>query len=127
MVIIESHFAKLLAEQFKNDMENWYMKPKGKKYDTDKLRFDLIPIHPLRELANVYTIGANKYDDRNWELGINYSRLYAALQRHVTAFWNGEDFDQEDGQHHLASVVWCAFAIMEFQYRNREDLDDRQN
>jgi hypothetical protein len=36
----------------------------GRKYDGDKLRYDLIPVGPLAEVAKVYTIGAKKYADR---------------------------------------------------------------
>jgi len=96
----------------------------GVKYDQNKLRYDLIPVGPLAKLAEVYTIGARKYTDRNWQKGILFSRLYAALQRHANAYWGGEQNDTEDGQHHLASVVWCAFAIMEFENTHLE-LDDR--
>lgn len=96
----------------------------GVKHDTDKLRFDLIPVRPLQELARVFTIGAKKYADRNWEQGLNYGRVYAALQRHAVAWWGGETHDPVDGQHHLASVAWCALALMEFEATHPE-LDDR--
>ena len=96
----------------------------GRKDDQEKLRYDLIPVGPLAEIAKVYTIGAKKYADRNWELGIKWGRVYAALLRHVTAWWKGEQLDPKDGQHHLASVAWCALALMEYEQTHRE-LDDR--
>jgi len=96
----------------------------GRKDDAGKLRFDLIPVEPLRKLAEVYTIGARKYADRNWEKGIQWGRIYAAMQRHAWAFWNGERLDPVDGQHHLASVAWCALALMEYE-RTHPELDDR--
>ena len=97
----------------------------GVKNDTGKLRYDLIPVEPLRELARVYTIGATKYDDRNWELGLQWGRVYAAMQRHANAWWGGEQRDPVDGQHHLASVAWCALALMEYE-RTHPELDDRE-
>jgi hypothetical protein len=96
----------------------------GLKDDSSKLRMDLIPVYPLRKLAEVYTIGAKKYADRNWEKGIEYSRLYGAMLRHLTAWWGGEQNDPEDGQHHLASVVFGAFALMEYE-RTHGELDNR--
>jgi hypothetical protein len=96
----------------------------ARKDDTGKLRFDLIPIGPLRKLAEVYTIGAKKYSDRNWEKGLSWGRIYAALQRHSTAWWAGEIHDPIDGQHHLASVAWCALALIEYEQTHPE-LDDR--
>lgn len=99
----------------------------GIKHDSDKVRLDLIPVHPLLALGRVYTIGARKYADRDWEAGISYSRIYAAMLRHALAFWSGEDLDREDGQQHLASVAWCAFALMEYQHKfgPATHLDDR--
>ena len=96
----------------------------GVKFDKGKLRYDLIPVGPLAELANVYTLGAVKYDDRNWEKGILFSRLYAAMMRHANKYWAGEKNDLEDGQHHLSSVAWCAFAMMELE-KTHPEMDDR--
>lgn len=88
---------------------------KGVKHDTGKIRFDLIPVYPLQELGRVYTIGAKKYGDHNWRGGFDWSRIFRALMSHAIAFWGGEDYDKEDGQHHLSSVAWNAFTLMEFQ------------
>ena len=87
-------------------------------------RLELIPPYPLWLLAEVYGRGARKYADRNWERGVNYSKLYGALLRHANQFWAGEDIDPQDGQHHLASVAWMAFALLEMQ-RTHSELDDR--
>lgn len=100
----------------------------GRKDDRGKLRFDLIPQAPLFELAKVYTMGASKYDDWNWANGIKYSRVFAALMRHLWKWWRGEEIDPEDGQHHLDSVAWCAFTLRHFCfYKDRyEGWDDRR-
>ena len=89
-----------------------------------KLRYDLISPSSLKALAYVYTIGSQKYSDRNWEKGIPWGRIFAAMMRHAWAWWAGEVTDKEDGQHHLASVAWCAFALMEYEITHPE-LDDR--
>lgn len=99
----------------------------GVKYDSDKLRFDLIPPIALFELAKVYTIGARKYEDRNWEKGLKYGRVFGAMMRHAWRWWLGEERDPVDGQCHLASVMWCAAALIHFQATPecRLNLDDR--
>lgn len=56
-------------------------------------RFDLIPIFALTKLAEHYGAGARKYDDHQWRKGYEYSKSYAALLRHLTAWWGGEDWD----------------------------------
>jgi len=96
----------------------------GYKLDQDKQRWDLLPIRPMRKVVDVYTRGSKKYADRNWENGMKWSRVYGALLRHVTAFWNGESIDEEGGQHHLASVVFSALALMQYE-EDFPDLDDR--
>lgn len=97
----------------------------GRKNDEGKLRYDLIPPRSLEALARVYTIGSAKYTDRNWEKGIKWGRVFAAMMRHAWAWWRGEIYDQVDGQHHLGSVAWCAFALLEYELTHPE-LDDRR-
>ena len=87
----------------------------GKKNDTGKLRFDLIPPDMLDSLAYVYTIGAAKYTDYNWLKGMAWSRILGALKRHLSAFEQGDIFDDVDGQEHLASVIWCATTLMVYE------------
>ena len=97
----------------------------GKKNDEGKLRYDLIPAYALDALAGVYTTGAEKYDDRNWELGINYGRVFGALMRHAWVCMRGVSEDPDDGQHPLMSVAWCAFALYEYERRGMVKFDDR--
>ena len=96
----------------------------GRKDDSGKLRWDLLPVRPMEEVVKVYTLGAKKYADRNWEKGISYCRIFGAMMRHAWAWFRGETYDQKDGQHHLASVVWCALALMQYE-RTRTEFDDR--
>ena len=101
----------------------------GKKNDHGKLRIDLIPVRPLLEVAKAYTLGAAKYSDRNWEQGVLYSRTFSAMMRHAWGWWNGETHDAKDGQHHLAAMVFCAMALMQYEQQATEDpnweFDDR--
>lgn len=87
-------------------------------------RFDLIPVHPLFQLALLYGKGAEKYEERNWEKGYDWSLSFAALQRHAWLFWNGHDNDAETRLSHMASVAFHAFALIEF-CRTHTELDDR--
>jgi hypothetical protein len=87
-------------------------------------RFDLIPPKPMWEVAELYGRGSRKYADRNWELGYKWSLSIAALERHLNLWKQGEVRDRQDGQHHLASVVFHALALMEFE-RTHPELDDR--
>ncbi len=97
----------------------------GKKFDADKARYDLIPGMALEELAKLFMMGGKKYGDWNWYEGMSWSRIFAAMMRHAWAWWRGEQFDREDGQHHLTSVAWCAMVLYTFEKQNR-GTDDRR-
>lgn len=94
-------------------------------------RFDLIPWEPMQELARLYGFGARKYEAHNWAKGYNWSLSFAALHRHLAQFWLGEstheviEGEPETQAHHLASVVFHAFALMYFE-KHHPELDDRQ-
>ncbi len=89
-----------------------------------KLRYDLIPAESLKQLAEVYTISTTKYPERSWEKGLAWSRFFAAMMRHMWAWWSGEKIDRDNGQHHLAAVAWGALALMELE-RTHPEHDDR--
>ena len=99
----------------------------GKKFDGGKTRMDLLPVKPLRAVGDVLTFGADKYGDRNWELGIEYGRLYAAALRHLTRWWDGEDLDDESGMNHMAHATCCLMMLLHFVESEQDGLDDRPN
>lgn len=95
---------------------------KGQK----EARYDLLPAVPLRTVAELFGKGAQKYEERNWERGYEWSLSFAALNRHLWQFWNGEDIDEELGKPHLAAVIFHALALLEFSTTHPE-FDNRPN
>lgn len=89
-------------------------------------RYDLVPAEALRQVAELYGFGAQKYDAHNWRKGYDWSLSFAALQRHAWQFWNGEDCDDETGLPHMASVAFHALTLMTFMEEQRS-YDDRPN
>lgn len=87
-------------------------------------RFDLIPARPITLAARHFGVGANKYAERNWERGYEWSKSFAALNRHLWLFWSGEDIDEETGSLHIVAVMWHAMVLTEFVHTH-PDLDDR--
>jgi hypothetical protein len=87
-------------------------------------RYDLIPIEPLNKLAELYGAGAAKYSSHNWRRGYEWSNSYAAAQRHMTQFWNGEDIDPEMGTPHVINAVFHMFALAQFM-QDFPNFDDR--
>lgn len=97
----------------------------AQKFDDGKLRYDLVSAIGLEEIVKVYTYGAHKYADNNWRKGLKWSRIFAAIMRHLWAFWRGENVDKESGLPHLAHAGWGILSLLEFQ-TTHSDLDDRR-
>ena len=89
----------------------------GVKFDQGKTRYDLLAPDALDAIAKVFTYGAEKYAPRNWERGMEWGRIYAALQRHLWAFWGGEDTDPETGMLHVAHAGACIVMLLSHQQR----------
>jgi len=88
---------------------------KGRKYDGDKLRYDLVPMGVMSKVVNVLTFGAKKYADDNWQHVDNpRKRYYAAMHRHIESWWEGEKVDPETKIHHLAHAICCAMFLIWF-------------
>ena len=85
----------------------------GLKYDSEKPRWDLLPLDIIEEIVKVLTIGAQKYDDDNWRKVENgKKRYYAAMMRHIKDYQSGEMLDPETGLPHLAHAGCCLIFIM---------------
>ena len=97
----------------------------GHKDDHDKERMDLIPPEAVFALARVLTYGAAKYEDRNWEKGMAWSRPYAALMRHMLAWWGGEDKDPETRYSHLWHALCCVVFLVAYEEWGMDEFDDR--
>lgn len=99
----------------------------GAKYDTNKCRMDLIPAEAEIAEAWVWTFGAQKYGDYNWQKGISYSRLLAAAQRHLTAIKKGELIDRESGLPHAACIRCSMGMLIHFEAQDRgKELNNLQ-
>lgn len=97
---------------------------KGLRYNEGKTRHDLVPQFAQQQYAKVLTKGAEKYADRNWELGMRWSKVVASLKRHLEAFEMGEDFDKETGLLHTAHIM-CNAAFLTEYYKLYPQGDDR--
>lgn len=102
----------------------------GKKNDflDKKLRWDLLPLQEIEDIVRVYTAGANKYGDNNWQhLDNGYQRYKAAMLRHLLEYEKGNVYDEETGCRHLAQVAWNAIAMLYLSKKDKtlEALDKR--
>lgn len=73
---------------------------------TNRLPLDLVPGSLKAFAALAYAEGAAKYGAYNWrEAGVRASVYRAAMERHLEAWWHGEDVDPMTGVPHLASII----------------------
>lgn len=100
------------------------MNGQGAKLDAGKPPVDLLDPETMLAITAVLAFGAQKYAAHNWRKGIAWSRLYAAVQRHLLAFWMGEETDPESGLPHLAHAG-CGLMFLYWHSAHRPDLDDR--
>ena len=107
----------------------------GTKDDGDKVRMDLIPPEVMFAYASVLTFGVKKYAARNWEKGMTFGRLFAAMMRHMWAWWGGQgptstnfafsDTDSETEYSHLWHAQFCLGCLIAFEERGMYQWDDR--
>lgn len=97
----------------------------GEKKDEGKFRWELIAYDAIEGIAAILTMGAKKYAARNWELGIQYGRVYGALMRHLSAWWRGEVTDPESGRSHLDHAMCELMFLSAYEKRGMTQFDDR--
>jgi hypothetical protein len=103
------------------------MKPTNPK---DAIGSSKLPLHLWPTTATILGTtallnGALKYGRANWRgVGVRASIYFDACQRHLTAWFEGEEADEE-GVPHLASALACLAIIVDAKYAGRLN-DDRQ-
>lgn len=87
----------------------------GRKFDSGKTDWSLLPWLSAEKIVKVLMFGAEKYERDNWRTVPNGKiRYFSALIRHlVQHFALGEKFDKESGLTHLAHAGCCIMFLME--------------
>ena len=98
--------------------------PKGEIGKT-KAPMWLLPPVALRAISWVHGLGSNKYGPWNWrKTKVCASTYISAIHRHLAAWHEREDTDEESGQSHLAHIGACCNILLDAQHHNKLD-DDR--
>lgn len=96
----------------------------AKKNDRGKPSVTMIPSEPLKDLAQVFMFGVEKYGRDNWREGFAYSRVMDATYRHMMAWFEGENIDPESGLPHLSHATWGLVVLRYFESKGGGE-DDR--
>jgi len=91
----------------------------GRKFDSGKLDYTLIPWDGLEEVVKVLEFGAKKYDRDNWRYVEGAEKRYlAAALRHLVAYQIEQPTDEETGISHLAHAGCCLLFLLALEKRN---------
>ena len=90
----------------------------GRKDDTGKPMWHLVPLPPMEAVVRVLTKGAARYGENNWMFvpGAR-NRYYDAALRHINDWYMGataDDGPKGDGEPHLAHAICCLLFLMHF-------------
>lgn len=94
----------------------------GKKLDDGKLDYSLIPWRAVDEVVKVLMFGANtkRYGRNNWKHVTDARRRYlSAAYRHINAYAEGHQNDDESGFKHLAHAMCCLIFILWFDLNEK--------
>lgn len=94
------------------------MSDQSLKKDAEKIPMELIPPELFTSIGQVLKFGAEKYESRGWEKGMEWGRVYGALLRHLNAWWGGEEKDPETGYSHLWHAGCCIAFLITYEHRN---------
>lgn len=84
-----------------------------------------VPAQVVAELGLAMLEGAAKYGRHNYRVaGVRASVYYDAAQRHLMAWWEGEDVDPESGLPHVVKAMACLAVLRDAQINNKLS-DDR--
>lgn len=90
---------------------------------TNKVDLSLVPIEAVAAIGRGTMLGEVKYDKNDWTYGHKASALCAAILRHVLAYANGLDTDDEGFDNLDNAITTLALLIAQ---RDRGTLiDDR--
>lgn len=81
------------------------------KKKAEKVRYTLIPLEALEEVARVMEGGAKKYGERGWASQPEQSFIDALL-RHAVKLGYGMTRDEETGLHQVAHIAANALILL---------------
>jgi hypothetical protein len=94
------------------------------RFNSGKPLVSLVPGSLVTYTAYGLTYGAIKYDFDNWRKGFDWRSILNSLERHLMAFKDGEDYDEESGLPHLA-LMGCNLAFLIEHFDKNLGRDDR--
>lgn len=99
-------------------------KGSGARFNAGKPDYSLMPMWCMDGVAQVWMYGQKKYAAWNWAKGMPWSAPYASLMRHLIAWQQGIETDEESGLHHLDHAM-CNLLMLKHYTAHYPEGDDR--
>ena len=124
---MERQITKRIEEILEQDPDGKSFNTPGAKADLGKTRVWLCLAgfsRALEKVAEVTTVGANKYTPNGWsEVSNGYERYMDAFGRHFLEYAQGKKIDSGEngtGCEHIAQMIWNLLAAYELELRARK-------
>lgn len=92
---------------------------------TAKAPFSTVPAQVIAEVGLAMLEGSLKYGRHNFRsVGVRGSVYYDAALRHLTAWWEGQDFDPDSDLPHIVKAIACLAVLRDSQTQGNW-VDDR--
>lgn len=100
------------------------MSAEGKKFDAQKPDLSLLPKSAKEGIARAFMDGEAKYGRYNYLAGMNWTRILSAVERHISAFNDGEDCAPDSKLNHLWHAGAGICMLIEY-YEKKLGTDNR--
>jgi len=101
---------------------------KFQRFDTDKIRWSLLPRSVMRDIVKVLEYGAKKYSPNNWKKAGNpedLERCWNSFDRHRDALQlEGQYYDAETNLPHTAHMLCNLMFIHYLQEEKQNDHNE---
>lgn len=96
------------------------------KIGRTKAPLSLFPVTAIKEGAMALFLGKTKYGRTNWRATPVYAHIYfEAMLRHGYRWWEGNDYDPDDGTPELGNCLACLAILIDAKVCGTL-IDDRQ-
>lgn len=123
----EYHLYKDAFEEHIRDHERLFEK-EGQRHDAGKIELTQCPVEAIAAISAVLMLNSEKYGgkyaDKNWQLGMPFSKTVNPALRHIYKRLSGETVDSESGlPHSWHALTDLAFLVVyEMSHPENDDL-----
>lgn len=117
------------VDKLQGDPEIWDLhqekKAHGLRYNDGKLKWSYVHFQSMEPMVRVLMFGAQKYEPRNWQRGLNKEEILESMQRHLAKMMDGEENDPESGLSHIGHIMCNAMFWSYMDLRDKKKINEK--